>query len=341
MTARWTRVFPHPEWLIRLNTTHSALFGRAFRLHFPENTNLMFADLSEADLIGADLSGATLTDADLSEADLGYADLSEAALSDANLSGATLTDADLSEAALGYADLSEAALRDADLSEAALGYADLSEADIRAANLLKVDVASIQVDDHDEVTVNSRTKIGKKRPFGTGFFRGTRSDSPDIWDQRARGYEQLRKVFQTKGLDTHHRKLYSYQRRARAKEAIKSNKIGQWIANLLSRLLTGHGVSVTRVLFWTLVVILLPWIWYGLVGNWTNEPIEGGPLYYSIVTFVTAPPHPLPELQESADLGLTSVNLQTLSDAIVLFQTYAGTALIVLLGYVLGNRDRI
>ncbi len=34
MAARWTRMFAYPYWLGRLNTTHSALFGRSCWLYF-------------------------------------------------------------------------------------------------------------------------------------------------------------------------------------------------------------------------------------------------------------------------------------------------------------------
>ena len=320
------------------------------------------ADLSGADLPSANLSGTNLRDADLSDTEraglsrsgLLRADLSDAVLQDADLSGAHLGHANLSSANVRGADLSSANLSDADLSDANLRHADLSGANLGDANLLRIDVKSLQIDDVDDVVVTSRTKIDSSLPLHTGFrHRPIRSSRPSrdsfrpllsprsLWDGRARGYEQLRKVFQEKGLDDHHRKLYSYQRRARAKEALRSGRVGQWLGNYFSRLLTGHGVSVTRVLFWTALVIVVPWYWYGLVEGWTDEPLEGGPLYYSIVTFVTSPPHPIPEVEGSTDLLLTTVDRQQLNEFVVLFQTYAGTALIILLGYVLGNRDRI
>jgi len=113
----------------------------------------------------------------------------------------------------------------------------------------------------------------------------------------------------------------------------------QWIGNYLSRALTGHGVRVSRVLLWTALVLLAPWYWYGLVEGWTGDSLRGGPLYYSVVTFVTSPPHPIPAVDGTVDLFPFAVDRGSLIRAVVLFQTYAGTALIVLLGYVLGNRD--
>jgi hypothetical protein len=205
-----------------------------------------------------------------------------------------------------------------------------------------VDCAGLEIEDASEVRVSSRTQVGSGVPLRSGFrHRPFGFDNAPYWDTRARGYERLRKVFQEKGLDAHHRTLYSYQRRARAKEALRARQPIQWLGNYLSRILTGHGVRVSRVLFWTGLVLLAPWYWYGLVEGWTGESLAGGPLYYSVVTFVTAPPHPIPAVEGSVDLFPFAVDRGSLTRAVVLFQTYAGTALIVLLGYVLGNRDPI
>ena len=236
--------------------------------------------------------------------------------------------------------LVEADLFDADLSGANLRRADLSGADLDGADLFKIECANLDIEDVSEVSVTSRTRISRRIPLRSGFrHRPFRGESPSHWDGRARGYEKLRKVFREKGLDEHHRTLYAYQRRARAKEALRSRRPVQWLGNYFSRILTGHGVRVSRVFLWTALVLLAPWYWYGLVEGWTGDSLQGGPLYYSVVTFVTAPPGPLPEAGGRVDLFLTAVDRGTLSRAVVLIQTYAGTALIVLLGYVLGNRD--
>jgi hypothetical protein len=59
---------------------------------------------------------------------------------------------------------------------------------------------------------------------------------------------------------------------------------------------------------------------------------EGGALYYSVSTFVAVPPHPPSEI-DGIKGAVTSL--------IVLFETYLGTTFIILLGYVLGNRDPV
>jgi len=237
--------------------------------------------------------------------------------------------------------LVEADFKGSDFSGADLGDADLSDTTLDGADLFKIECANLEIEDVSEVSVTSRTRISRRIPVRSGFrHRPTVPDgSSEHWDGRARGYERLRKVFREKGLDEHHRTLYSYQRRARAKEALRSRRPVQWIGNYLSRALTGHGVRVSRVLLWTALVLLAPWYWYGLVEGWTGDSLRGGPLYYSVVTFVTSPPHPIPAVDGTVDLFPFAVDRGSLIRAVVLFQTYAGTALIVLLGYVLGNRD--
>jgi hypothetical protein len=102
-----------------------------------------------------------------------------------------------------------------------------------------------------------------------------------------------------------------------------------WIGGVLSRLLTGYGTRPTFVLGWTGLILVLTTAWFEL--GPVPSGLEGGPLYYSVVTFVTSPPHPI---QEVGEVGM-------ITEIIVLLETYIGTTLIVLLGYVLGNRERV
>jgi hypothetical protein len=102
-----------------------------------------------------------------------------------------------------------------------------------------------------------------------------------------------------------------------------------WIGGVLSRLLTGYGTRPTFVLGWTGLILILTTAWFEL--GPVPSGLEGGPLYYSVVTFVTSPPHPI---QEVGEVGM-------ITEIIVLLETYIGTTLTVLLGYVLGNRERV
>ncbi|AXG06034.1 pentapeptide repeat-containing protein [Haloplanus rubicundus] len=325
------------------------------------------ANLSDANLQGACLDGADLRAANLGDAHLESASLEEAKLqrpemisgggatihfhptnfTDAHLRGAQLegaelrgadfSDADLSGAILPNASLSDPRLSNADLTGADLHGADFSNADLSGVNIRRIAVDDIRLDDIDSVVVNSDTSVSTYVPLRSGFRHSPVRSNSQLWDSRAQGYEKLRRVFKLKGLDGHHRRLYSYQRRARAKEALRRKRLGQWLGNNLSRVLTGHGVLISRVLIWTALFVIGPTLWYTQL---PRQSIEAGALYYSIVTFVTAPPHPILNLQGTTQVILP-ISRQSLTQGIVLLQTYAGTVLIILLGYVLGNRDPI
>lgn len=122
--------------------------------------------------------------------------------------------------------------------------------------------------------------------------------------------------------------MYVLERKARTREALANGDILTVLGAILSRYLTGYGVSVFKVLGWTFGLLIVTTLWY----TWSGGPWEGGSLYYSVVTFVTSPPHPPP-----SPGGLKGNVTQT----IVLFETYFGTVLIILLGYVLSNRDQV
>jgi hypothetical protein len=79
---------------------------------------------------------------------------------------------------------------------------------------------------------------------------------------------------------------------------------------------------------WTAAIVLLTTALFALGPAPPDGGWQGGPFYYSVVTFVTAPPHP-------------PKGVWIVTQAAVLIETYLGTALIVLLGYVLGTRERV
>jgi hypothetical protein len=85
---------------------------------------------------------------------------------------------------------------------------------------------------------------------------------------------------------------------------------------------TGYGVQLT----WIAGVIAALYLASAGVYHFVGEMSVGRSLYYSVVTFTTSPPSPPPG-------GLTSV--------VAGIETFAGTAAIVFLGYVLGTRERV
>ena len=260
-------------------------------------------------------------------------DLSTADLSKAYLVGADLRSANLSGANLGSANLSEANLYNADLSEAILSGADLSNATIDRANLLNAELIATDLSDASLIDIT----LG-----GATFSRRTNFDPPikqiekkaadmdevteeDFQDIVARMNHELREAYSENGLLGRARKARVRERRARRREAKAEEGWGgtvAWGGSLLSSIFTGYGVRLTPVIGWMLALYFLSAGVYWHVGGmaWDRS------LYYSIVTFTTAPPEAPPSYITSIVAGI---------------ETFAGTAAIIFLGYVLGSRERI
>lgn len=284
----------------------------------------------EAKLWDTDLSGADLNNANLAKAYLIGADLSGANLMGADLSGATLRRTDLSGAKLLAVNLSGADLWDADLSGTDIREADLSGANIREADLSGADLSR-------ETTFISRKTYRKRvregvfavgRAIGLRSGRGDSSeDDPTEYDIVARTHGELRKAYSTNGLLSRARKARVRERRARRREAKAEEGIRgtvAWFFSVLSGFFTGYGVRLLPVVGWMLLLYFGSTFVYW---HWTDWGL-GYSLYYSVVTFTTAPP-------------ATNTPPGRILAIVASFETFAGTAAIIFLGYVLGSRERI
>ncbi|MFD1572030.1 pentapeptide repeat-containing protein [Halorubrum laminariae] len=275
--------------------------------------DLRGADLSNADLDHANLSGAYLTGANLSEADLPYADLSEAYLDGANLSGANLLHADLSDANVFNSDLSRVNIGSGDLSGA-----DIRRTDLRGANLAETTLAG--------AVLSRETDISPPDERIKREFEDANRISEQEWqDVIARANRELRTCYSENGLLGRARKARVRERLARRREAKAENTWRgnvAWAGNLLSGVFTGYGVQLMPVVGWMGLLYLLSAGIYWYSGGMALDRS----LYYSVVTFTTAPPKAPPS-------GLSSV--------VAGFQTLAGTVAIVFLGYVLGSREQV
>jgi hypothetical protein len=249
-------------------------------------------DLPGAFLWRADLPGADLKDADLSRADLGGADLSGADLGAADLSGAVLRGVDLSEADLRHADLSEAVLAEATLTG---------------------------------VTLSRGTELDPPRDaiedYKDNFSGYSKSE---MEDEIARVNSQLKNAYSVSGLLSQGRKARARTRRARRKEVYAEEgwRSRSWFLSRLSSIFSGYGIKLRPVIGWMMALYFLSAgvYWYAGGMAWDQS------LYYSIVTFTTAPPDTPPNYVTSIVAGI---------------ETFAGTAAIIFLGYVLGSRERI
>lgn len=296
-------------------------------------TNLWDADLSRAEFRGTDLSGAAplnanlsgtvlrgidLTDADLFSADLTDTDLRRVDLSGGNLrcadlSGADLRHTDLSGADLQHTDLSGADLRYADLSGADLQHTDLSSADLQHTDLLNADLRKATIDD---VSVNGATTCK--------YLHDALDFDAEDWAETASAYHALKTTFNDQGLIDKARNMHVRERRVRSLEAkAKSGwrNSGYW-ASVPFWIFTGYGVRIRNLLIWMLLLFVIPTLVYAHTG--VEETFLKN-VSYSVLAFTVAPPHIPPE---------------PLVQAIMMVQTFLGTLSIVLLGYILGNRER-
>lgn len=327
----------------------------------PGNKNFSGLDLQEADFSSLDLSDAVFSDSNLKSANFEVSDLSNADFSGANLSNTTFRDAnlenvdfrdvralniDLSQNDLTTVDLSHGNftlgefeysdlngksifginLYNANLENARMGNCEfvdpslvdsnLSGADLRQTTFYKADIRGINIEDA-QLSGSTEFKRFSWEP------KGARS-----WDTLAKSYERVRQEFKKNALNTSQKSLYFLQRRARTVESFSERRPFSFIIGGASELLTGYGVRVRYPLVWTILLMALSTLWYSYVPDSTWA---GGPLHYSIATFVTSAPHPPDSLQSEL--------LNNVTQLVVLTETYFGTVLIILLGYVLGNRD--
>jgi hypothetical protein len=313
--------------------------------------DLFSADLSEADLFSADLSEATLSNSDLSgailysanlsktdlfEADLSGADLSKTDLSEADLFGADLSGADLSNANLSEADphganLSGADLRGADLSKADLDGADLSGADLRSAKLNGTYLAGVTL---SGVSLSRATEInGYRDRIISQDTEGSSQNSsiipkhtPKLYDTIARVNHELRKAFSENGLTDRARTARIRERKARRREAFVEGGLKgttDWIWSCALHGTTRYGIQLN----WIVAYILLLFTFSAAVYFTFHDLSLMQSLYYSTVTLTTTWPG------DTLPTGFVAF--------VAAFETFAGTAAIVFLGYVLGTRERV
>lgn len=297
--------------------------------------NLAETDLSKADLQRANLSGAIigkLSKAYLHEADLSGAYMENADLSDvkslrrADLSGARLQGSNLSGRDLLDTDLSGADLREADLSEADLRESDMSRADLRGTNLTGANLLEANL---SAVVLSRETVIdgigAESERISTASFVSSAPGTPQRWDTVARVYHDLKNAYSENGLIGKARKYRVRERTARRKEAFAEKKLkgySAWLGSLLSRIITGYGVQLRWVGGIAISIYCMSVAIYWYIGMNIGES-----LYYSLITFVTAPPSP----PSGGIIGVTTA----------MVETFAGTLLIILLGYVLGSREQV
>ena len=209
-------------------------------------------------------------------------------------------------------------------------YVDFGEADLQGAELTGTDLRNANI---AGVSVNGETTC-KRLYEGYGadrsllrclrrLFEGPQFDSED-WDATAQAYHRLKTVFSDHGLVGKARSLYIRERRARSLEAkAEDDRLKRrYLRSLPPRIFTGYGIQISRLVFWMGLLFLISTRVYEVAG--VNETLLEN-VSYSVLAFTVAPPH-VPE----------GVGTQI----VMMVETFFGTLSIVLLGYILGNRER-
>ena len=134
-----------------------------------------------------------------------------------------------------------------------------------------------------------------------------RPTTPKAWDAIARAYNDLKGAYSEAGLVGKARRQHVLERRARGYEARANGSItgyvqrrdgrpslspeqgnlavyGAYLGSWVSRVTTGFGVRPFRLAIWMLVLFGVATISYAL------DPGISEPVFYSVVTFTTAPP---------------------------------------------------
>ncbi|WP_158298382.1 pentapeptide repeat-containing protein [Halorubrum sp. SD626R] len=271
-----------------------------------QDTRFENVDFRDVHAFNVDLSHVDLTDVNLNYADFTLGQFEESSLEEMTIYGVNMYSSNLKKARLGTSNLIDPSLVDA----------NLYKADIRQTTFLKPDIRGMKI---ESARLSGSTKF-KRFSWEPESTRG--------WDTLAKSYEKIREEFKENALNTSQKSLYYLQRRARTVEALSEGRRISFIIGGASELVTGYGVRAKHPLVWTILLMSLSALWYSYVPITTWE---GGPIHYSIATFVTSAPHPPNSLQSDF--------LDIITQLVVLVETYLGTVLIILLGYVLGNRD--
>jgi len=113
---------------------------------------------------------------------------------------------------------------------------------------------------------------------------------------------------------------------ARRKEAISEGDYGKAVGSWLAWQATGDGIVAWKVLRNMILLFLGATIVYWIVGLRGGSSPVFHALYYSVVTFTTAPPY-IPQ--------------NNIVGGVAMVETFLGTFLLISLGFVLGNRTSI
>ncbi|TQQ80076.1 pentapeptide repeat-containing protein [Halonotius roseus] len=282
------------------------------------DASLYNADLTKSDLFNQDFPGTDFRKADFTNADLYKTDFTDANPHEANFTDANLHGANFSKSDLRGADFTDTRLTDADLSGADIKIATFSGCDIRDTDLQNTDLRWCTFSNLD---INVGTKFGEQSAAESA------ANSAKNWDDIARTHHALKIACNENGLINKARKQHYLERRARGFETKASTNLSplvtpSWLGSIASRYLIGYGVRVRTLAVWMVFLFLASTLVYINFG--VEESIIAN-VSYSVRAFTVAPPR---------------APVARIPHIVMMIETFFGTLSIVLLGYVLGNREQ-
>lgn len=308
----------------RANCWRADFSGTSLTLIDAKHTYLSEADISDTTIFKSDFSGAIMnevrtTGAQFWSSDFSDIEMNEATLDKTSWNGSTVIGADFqnstgSQFTAAISNFKDSDFRGVTLDSSSFREVDLSDSDLRNADFTGVELAT---------TLLSGVRLNRGSVFGTQNQLEDTAEGQKDWDTVARVYHQIKSEFNNNGLIDRARYFHIQERRARENEvkATDGSFSPTHLGSLLSRYLTGYGVSVRRISLVMLSLFVFSTVWYEYAGI-SNS------VYYSMMTFTTAaPPTSPPD-------GL-------FTQMLTMVETFFGTLLIVLLGYVLGNREQV
>ncbi|WP_081927518.1 pentapeptide repeat-containing protein [Halobellus rufus] len=323
----------------RAHLEHTFFWGATLNKAIFRFANHGLIDSPETEFWQAELQNAYLNRSKFSESNFQGADLSEAEMPHANFQGTDFSTADLPSADLKDADLSNADFSNVVLSGTDMTDVTISDTVFHGADLSKADFFGLDL---------SRIEIDQGTSFGTTLLYEDQAKDAEgsdekagQWNKDARSHHDLKIMFAENGFSAKARRHYIAQRRARRKEAAAAGDYYTAFASWISWQGTGYGTSIRRVSRNIAAVLLLstgiyPFLDVGTHNLWIYTPIseliprfiEAIPesVYFSIITFTTVGFGTIPPSSELARYfsGI---------------EAFLGTLLMVLLGFVLGNRE--
>lgn len=299
-------------WLERSNLQR-ANFGRANL----RGAHFYHSDLTESTFWAANAEGADFRKANLSRADLYSTVLENCRFTDAQLAGVNLHLADLQDTTLSAESLGSRILQ-----ENASGYREYYE---------RWYVSPIVREKYASRHLRVRYRESKEiyLSLKNAFLNSGRYDDASWAYFKERQME--RKSYSPFCAREHHSDELSANSKflSRQRWAFHIKYTLKWLASLASELLIGYGERPLRVVFWSLIIILvfpfLYWLSSG-IANPSGHPIRWlDYLHYSLAAFSTIGFPDLVPMNDAAKL-LTSV------------QALSGIAGLAMLMFTLGNR---